>query len=91
MKAELESIVEQMYRAGLRFDDALREFQKAFVLTVLRQQKGNQCKAAIKLGMHRNTLRRTLTHLQIDPKLIREPRRGFPALSVSARPLTKRA
>ena len=66
MKAQLGGIVEQMYRAGIRFDEALREFQKAFVLMVLQQQKGNQCKAADKLGMHRNTLRRTITDLQID-------------------------
>ena len=60
MKAQLESLVLQMHRGGMRFEEALREFQGVFILTVLREQKGNQCRAAEKLGMHRNTLRRTI-------------------------------
>jgi Fis family transcriptional regulator, factor for inversion stimulation protein len=66
MKEQLESVVLQMYRAGVRCSDAVREFQKAFILTVLKDQRGNQCKAAEKLGMHRNTLRRTIRDLEID-------------------------
>ena len=68
MKEQLESVVLQMYRAGagVRCSDALEEFQKTFILTVLKDQRGNQCKAAEKLGMHRNTLRRTIRDLDID-------------------------
>ena len=91
MKAQIESIVEQMYRAGIRFYDALREFQKAFVLTVLRQEKGNQCKTANKLGIHRNTLRRTITDLQIDMNSVRASRRGLAPSNVSAQSLRKMA
>ena len=50
MKEQLESIVLQMYKAGVRCSEAVREFQKAFILTVLKDQRGNQCKAAEKLG-----------------------------------------
>jgi DNA-binding NtrC family response regulator len=57
MKDQLESVVLQMYRAGLCCSEAVREFQKAFILTVLKDQRGNQCRAAEKLGVHRNTLR----------------------------------
>ena len=60
MKEQLESIVLQMYRDGVRCSEAVREFQKAFILTVLKDQRGNQCKAAERLGIHRNTLRRTI-------------------------------
>jgi Fis family transcriptional regulator, factor for inversion stimulation protein len=91
VKAQLESIVEQMYYAGMRFDDALREFQKVFVLTVLRQHNGNQSKAAIQLGMHRNTLRRAINDLQIDMISVRESRRGLAPSSVSTRSLRKMA
>ena len=91
MKAQLESIVEQMYRAGIRFDEALREFQKAFVLMVLQQKKGNQCKAADQLGMHRNTLRRTITDLQIDVNSVRASRRGLAPSTVSTQSLRKMA
>jgi Fis family transcriptional regulator, factor for inversion stimulation protein len=66
MKEQLESVVLQMHKAGFQCSDAVREFQKAFILTVLKDQRGNQCKAAEKLGMHRNTLRRTIRALEID-------------------------
>lgn len=83
MKAQLHSIVEQMYHAGMRFDEAVREFQKTFVLIVLRQERGNQSKAAGKLGMHRNTLHRTIAGLQIDLNLIRQTTRRLPTRGVS--------
>jgi hypothetical protein len=44
MKEELESVVLQMYRNGLQCCEAVREFQKAFILTVLKDQRGNQCR-----------------------------------------------
>lgn len=66
MKEQLDSVVLQMYKAGMRCSEAVREFQKAFILTVLKDQRGNQCKAARKLGVHRNTLRRTIRELEID-------------------------
>jgi DNA-binding NtrC family response regulator len=37
------------------------------VLEVLASHRGNQCKAAKELGVHRNTLSRTLEELGIDP------------------------
>src|ERR1700680_3680057 len=66
VKDQLESVVLQMYRAGVRCSEAVREFQGAFILTVLKDQRGNQCRAAKKLGIHRNTLRRTIRDLEID-------------------------
>jgi len=38
------------------YTEAVREFRKAFIATVLRENNGNQSKAARELGMHRNTL-----------------------------------
>jgi Fis family transcriptional regulator, factor for inversion stimulation protein len=58
VKDQLESLVLQMYKAGVRCSEAVREFQKVFILTVLKDQRGNQCRAAEKLGIHRNTLLR---------------------------------
>ena len=66
MKDQLESVVLQMYRAGLCCSDAVREFKKVFILTVLKDQSGNQCGAAKILGIHRNTLRRAIRDLEID-------------------------
>jgi Fis family transcriptional regulator, factor for inversion stimulation protein len=66
VKDHLEHLVLEMYKAGVRCSEAVRQFQKTFILAVLKDQRGNQCKAAKKLGMHRNTLRRTIRELDID-------------------------
>jgi len=71
VKVQLENITLQMYRDGTVYSEAVREFQKVFVLTALKEQKGNQCKAAAKLGIHRNTLRRTIRDLQLDIRPLR--------------------
>lgn len=81
MKEQLESVVLQMYTAGVGCEEAVREFQKTFILTVLKDQRGNQCKAAERLGMHRNTLRRTIRELQIDIGPARVSRKGRPPRS----------
>jgi DNA-binding NtrC family response regulator len=60
-----------MQASGITYDEALREFRKRFILQVLACHRGNQCKAAKELGMHRNTLSRTLTELNIDPTQVR--------------------
>ena len=91
LKEQFETVVSQMYRRGTRFEEAVREFQSAFILTVLRDTKGNQCRAAKKLGMHRNTLRRTIRALKLDllstrPVSQRRSPRGEP---VSAMPVVR--
>ena len=91
MKEELESVVLQMYRAGVRCSEAVREFQKAFILAVLKDQKGNQCKAAERLGIHRNTLRRTIRELEIDIGPTRALGRRRPARSEVPMSVRRRA
>lgn len=71
MKRELDLLVAQMQAAGVSFDDAVREFKRQYLLQVLLSHRGNQCKSADELGMHRNTLSRTLTELKLDPAEIR--------------------
>jgi Fis family transcriptional regulator len=67
VKRELESLVTQMHTGGITYTEAVREFKKRFILEVLASHRGNQCKAAKELGVHRNTLSRTLEELGIDP------------------------
>ena len=81
MKEQLEKLVLQMYRSGTSYSEAVREFQKGFVIAVLRELNGNQVRAAEQLGMHRNTLRRTLQQLAIDVKAVRLSRRRPPVSS----------
>jgi DNA-binding protein Fis len=71
VKDQLEALIMQMYRGGILYSEAVREFKKRFILTVLQENKGNQCKAARELGMHRNTLSRTIAELDVDVKVIR--------------------
>jgi len=71
----LDKLVLQRYRGGI---EALREFQRIFIVTVLRDQKTNQVRAAQKLGMHRNTLRRVIRKLELDIRLLRPSTRRPP-------------
>jgi len=48
---------------------------------VLAAHRGNQCKAAKELGMHRNTLSRTIAELNMDPAQIRK----WPQASAASR------
>jgi DNA-binding NtrC family response regulator len=56
MKSRLEALVTEMVERGILFQDAVEEFQKHFILSVLRRTKGNISKAADELRIHRNTL-----------------------------------
>ncbi len=78
MKDQLEALISQMYQSGILYSEAVREFRKRFILTVLEQNNGNQCKAARQLGMHRNTLSRTITELELDVRAVRAGARRPP-------------
>ena len=84
MKDQLEALILQMYQSNILYSEAVREFKKRFILTVLEENKGNQCKAARELGMHRNTLSRTMQELKID---VRQMRSGVKRPPRSARPV----
>ena len=71
MKRELDNLVTQMHSTGMRYDDAVRQFKRQYLLEVLRAHRGNQCKAAEELGMHRNTLSRTMAELDLEVAEVR--------------------
>lgn len=56
IKGKLEEVVKEMVEGGISYRDAVEEFQKHFILAVLKQTNGNLSKAAEELGVHRNTL-----------------------------------
>jgi len=65
MKSRLEALVTEMVERGILFRDAVEEFEKHFILSVLRKTKGNLSKAADELHIHRNTLsKRVETYYQ---------------------------
>jgi Fis family transcriptional regulator, factor for inversion stimulation protein len=79
VKEQLEQIVLQMYRSGLQYSEAVREFERTFLATVLRETNANQVKAAMKLGIHRNTLRRQIQESKLDVRTLRVGRRRPPS------------
>ena len=87
MKRELDAVITQMHSAGVSYNEALRQFKRRYILEVLSHHKGNQCKAAEELGMHRNTLSRTLAELDMDTAKIRSGVRR-PPMSERPRSLT---
>jgi DNA-binding NtrC family response regulator len=60
-----------MHSTGVRYEDAVRQFKRQYLLEVLRAHRGNQCKAAEELGMHRNTLSRTMAELDLEVAEVR--------------------
>jgi Fis family transcriptional regulator len=87
VKRELEILVTQMHSTGIPYEEAVREFKRQYLREVLIAHKGNQCKAAEELGMHRNTLSRTMAELglelaEIRAGLKRPPRSERPVFSV---------
>jgi Fis family transcriptional regulator, factor for inversion stimulation protein len=78
MRSELDSLITQMYAGGILYTEAVREFRKAFIAGVLRENNGNQSKAARELGMHRNTLSRVVSMLELDVRALRPGSRRLP-------------
>ena len=54
-------------RSGQLYHDALADFERPLLRHALAQTGGNQLRAARLLGINRNTLRKRLTDLAIDP------------------------
>lgn len=86
MRRELESLVTQMHSSGVGYEDAVREFKKQYLREVLVAHRGNQCKAAEEMGMHRNTLSRAMAELdlklaEVRASLKRPPRSERPVFS----------
>ncbi len=52
---------------GAVYDAALAAFERPLFAAVLRETGGNQLRAAQLLGINRNTLRKRLGELEIDP------------------------
>ncbi len=84
MKRELNNLVTQMHSSGIPYEDAVREFKKQYLREVLVAHRGNQCKAADELGMHRNTLSRAMAELGLD---LAEVRAGLKRPPRSERPV----
>jgi DNA-binding NtrC family response regulator len=61
----LQKLVDEMVDRGVQFEDAVQEFEKRFITSVLGQCDGSLTKAADALGIHRNTLTRKMGEYKI--------------------------
>jgi DNA-binding NtrC family response regulator len=71
-----------MHSSGISYEDAVHDFKRQYLREVLIAHRGNQCKAAEELGMHRNTLSRTMAELGLD---LAEVRAGLKHAKSTAR------
>ena len=68
MNKLLDELVTRMVEKGIHYEDALREFDRRFIVEVVDKCDGNLCKAADTLGVHRNTLSRKIKELKIKAR-----------------------
>ena len=68
MRDQLDALVVQMVERGIMFDEAVAEFEKKFIRRALDRTNGNQSRAAIALGIHRNTLSRKMGIYKLDQR-----------------------
>ena len=74
MKDQLEALINLMVEQGVRYEDAVAEFEKRFIKRVLESTSGSRTKAAETLGIHRNTLSRKIEELGLDHRPKRRKR-----------------
>src|ERR1700710_1635145 len=80
LNGRLYQIVDELVRRGTTLEQARREFEKQFIVASLKSNRGNFCRSAKSLGVHRNTLRNKVSDLGIgvedyDLPGRRQPRR----------------
>ncbi len=84
MKHEIDGLINRMHAAGISFEEAVRQFERQYIYLVLVKHRGNQCKASVELGMHRNTLGRKMSELELG---MAEVRAGYKRPVRSERPV----
>jgi DNA-binding NtrC family response regulator len=93
LNGRLYQIVDELVRRGVTLEQARREFERQFIVASLKSNRGNFCRSARSLGVHRNTLRNKDSDLGIgaedyDLPGKRQPRRKVRSTNGSAPPET---
>lgn len=65
MNNKLQAVVDELYRSGIKLDQALKEFEKRYIEAALAGSHGNRTLAARTLGIHRNTLAHRIQHYRL--------------------------
>jgi Fis family transcriptional regulator len=68
-KDRIEVLCAELADRGIRFPEAMQQFERSFIQAVLKRQNGHLSLAAKELGIHRNTLaRKVASHRNGRPK-----------------------
>ena len=72
----LHLVVERLRAEGVTYAAAVDEFRRGWLLAELNHTQGNQCAAARRMGVHRNTIYRGVRQAEIRINVKRPGRRG---------------
>jgi DNA-binding protein Fis len=86
MKSRLDALVMEMVERGILYEDAVDEFEKSFILCVLKRTNGNICRAAGELHIHRNTLSKRVEKYAQNGQMTGTRRRRTRKKGTGARP-----
>lgn len=78
LDGQLQQIIDELLAHGISLDLARKEFEKKYIAGAVKRSEGNLGRAALSLGIHRNTLRNRVGILDI--RLSREKHRVSPAI-----------
>lgn len=75
------NLAANLVEAGLDWKDATRVFERELVRAVLKASRNNQCRAAARMGIHRNTFGRHMEELGVVRERLpkKSPRREMSA------------
>lgn len=68
LKDRLEAICMEMLDRGIRFGEAVEQFEKTIILEIVRRNDGNVVRASAVLGIHRNTLSKKLARYKLKKR-----------------------
>ena len=57
LDGQLQQIIDELLSHGISLDLAKKEFEKKYIVGAVKRSSGNLGRAAVSLGIHRNTLR----------------------------------
>ena len=78
----MDVLIADLHAGGIRYEDAVREFKRRYVIETLKAHNGNQCRTADAMKMHRNTFSRLCAALKITPsKYVTRRKATLPNLS----------
>lgn len=79
LDGQLQQIIDELLAHGISLDLAKKEFEKKYIVGAVKRSSGNLGRAAMSLGIHRNTLRNKAGILNI--RLPREKARVSPDIT----------